>query len=55
MEAKKAAKTAKATVANVAGEKQAVKAKEKKKDEETPFVNTTPKGHKKGTVDHPNV
>ncbi|TDL17084.1 hypothetical protein BD410DRAFT_754782 [Rickenella mellea] len=44
-EAKMAAKSAKATVASAVGEK---KGKEKKeKEENAPFVNTTPKGHKK--------
>ena len=51
-EAKLAAKAAKATVANAIGvgdKKVKDKAQKEKKDEvEVPFVNTTPKGHKKG-------
>ena len=46
-EAKLAAKQAKAASSTPAGEKKATA--EKKKDEgEVPFVNTTPKGEKKG-------
>lgn len=42
----KAAKAAKAAATAPAGEKKAKK--EKGKEEEAPFVNTTPKGEKKG-------
>ena len=42
----KAAKAAKAAATAPAGEKKAKK--EKEKEEEAPFVNTTPKGEKKG-------
>ena len=48
-EARLAAKLAAAGGAAAAsGEKKAKPAKEKKKDAEEPFVNTTPKGEKKG-------
>ena len=51
-EAKLAAKKAKNVAAGASGEKQRqAKVKEKKKDEEVPFVNTTPKGHKKGKLE----
>ena len=46
-EAKFAAKTAAAKVSAAAGEAKAKVAKPKK-EEEAPFVNTTPKGEKKG-------
>jgi hypothetical protein len=52
--AKKAAKASKATVVDaVAPEKKkekAAPAEKAKKEEDAPFVNTTPKGHKKGTL-----
>ncbi|KAH9840743.1 tRNA synthetases class I-domain-containing protein [Rhodofomes roseus] len=46
-EAKLAAKVAMARATSSSGEKKAKPAKEKNKDEEAPFVNTTPKGDKK--------
>lgn len=50
-EAKLAAKAAKVAAATPAGEKKVKERKERKKEEEeqtVPFVNTTPKGEKKG-------
>lgn len=49
-EAKLAAKAAKMTVAAAAppGADKKAKDKKDKKDEDLPFVNTTPPGHKKG-------
>ncbi len=44
----KAAKAAKAAATAPAGDKKAKKEKEKDKEDEAPFVNTTPKGDKKG-------
>lgn len=50
-EAKLAAKAAKQTVVAAAtGEKKAKEKKERKEEEDVPFVNTTPKGEKKGTL-----
>lgn len=49
MEAKRAAKAAKVAANAITGEKK-LKEKEKKKVEDVPFVNTTPKGHKKGML-----
>lgn len=50
-EARLAAKLAAAGgAAGASGEKKAKPAKEKKKDVEEPFVNTTPKGEKKGAL-----
>lgn len=46
-EAKLAAKTSKVAAATPAGEKK-VKVEKEKKEEEPAFVNTTPKGEKKG-------
>lgn len=46
-EAKLAAKSAKVLASPASGEKKA-KAENEKKEEETPYVNTTPKGQKKG-------
>lgn len=46
-EAKLAAKVAKVAASTPAAEKKA-KAEKKKEEEEAPFVNTTPKGEKKG-------
>lgn len=46
-EAKLAAKQAKVAASTPAGEKKAKAEKKKKEEEETPFVNTTPKGEKK--------
>lgn len=43
-----AAKVAKNTVATVVGGEKKAKDKKDKKAEDAPFVNTTPKGHKKG-------
>lgn len=50
-EAKLAAKTAKVGASTPAGEKKA-KAEKAKKEEEPAFVNTTPKGEKKGACQH---
>lgn len=46
-EAKLAAKASKVTANTATGEKKA-KAEREKKEEEPPYVNTTPKGQKKG-------
>ena len=46
-EAKLAAKAAKLNATAVVSEKKQ-KEKKEKKEEEAPFINTTPKGHKKG-------
>ena len=47
-DAQQAAKAAKAAAAGVASSEKKTKEKKEKKVEDTPFVNTTPKGHKKG-------
>ena len=49
--AKKAAKTPKQVV-ETATEKKKPAVEKPKKDDDAPFVNTTPKGHKKGIAVH---